>query len=386
MDAVPRGQAWLRGLGGSRARSRSPCRREKGCSSRDGYRHRQLHVPAGYEFKLPSLQELKALETEGLQKLFATEATALRADLSYLLADQVQHAVADFLAPARAWLEDAATNQKEWLQQAENYIGKACLLADKLNIAAAPLLPGNQAWSGVATVPVSAALGRILHDLRVRNAAGSCGLDREEVEEVEAALCEMEIAAAEVETARPDSSPALQLLESAPGGSQEAELGSSPLPTSPTPGNSPTFPAPPTQEIDRFFSTPCLPLLQQAPPPRQQRRRKAYDMANIRHSARLASRPAMPAMRRAQINLCRLLGLPADEEDQNSMEQVLKEYVAMYDTSLPDFAIAALTNLLCVGDEYMEQLDDALIGLAGQGIEGLLDAEGAPAVGVAAEE
>ncbi|WVZ78136.1 hypothetical protein U9M48_025897 [Paspalum notatum var. saurae] len=92
----------------------------------------------------------------------------------------------------------------------------------------------------------------------------------------------------------------------------------------------------------------------------------------------------MPAMKRAQVNLCRRLGFPTEEEGHNSVEQALKDYVAMFDTALPDFAIAALSNLLGVDDEYIEQLDEALIGMVGQGIDGLIAGEGIPAAGVAA--
>ncbi|WVZ50864.1 hypothetical protein U9M48_002075 [Paspalum notatum var. saurae] len=148
--AWPLGRAWSWGLDGRRVRSRSPDRRGTGRASRNGYRRHHLHVPAGFEFKLPSLEELAALDREGLQKMFSTQAAALRTDLSHLLADHVQSSVADLLAPARAWLEDAVTTQKQWLHNAESYINKACQLADKINIAAAPLLPGNQACSRVA--------------------------------------------------------------------------------------------------------------------------------------------------------------------------------------------------------------------------------------------
>lgn len=75
--------------------------------------------------------------------------------------------VSAVLAPARAWLEDTLAKQKRWLIQAGSYIGKACILglADKLNIAKAPQLPGNQAWSEAAMVLVSVVMSRILHDL-----------------------------------------------------------------------------------------------------------------------------------------------------------------------------------------------------------------------------
>ncbi|KAJ1271128.1 hypothetical protein BS78_06G105100 [Paspalum vaginatum] len=179
-------------------------------------------------------------------------------------------------------------------------------LADKLNVAVAPLLPGNQAWSGVATVPVSTAMGRILRDLPACNASGSCGPERDSVAEVEAALREMEIAAAGSEMVglpRPDSPLAhvQRPHESVLGGMQEAEKGSSPLPASPTQERSSLLPASLTQEIHCCFSTPSLPLQPAPPPPR---RCRTYDMTNVRRSARLANRPAMPAMRRPQINLC----------------------------------------------------------------------------------
>jgi hypothetical protein len=50
-----------------------------------------------------------------------------------------------------------------------------------------------------------------------------------------------------------------------------------------------------------------------------------------------------------------------------------------------DVAIATITNLLGVDDLCMEQLDATLIGMVGQGIDGL-DVEGAPSIGTTAEE
>jgi len=44
-------------------------------------------------------------------------------------------------------------------------------------------------------------------------------------------------------------------------------------------------------------------------------------------------------------------------------------------------AIAALTSLLGVDDEYTEQLDEVLIGMVGQGIDDPIAGEGIPAAG-----
>ncbi|KAJ1275726.1 hypothetical protein BS78_05G158000 [Paspalum vaginatum] len=261
-------------------------------------------------------------------------------------------------------MDDASTKQKLWLQQAERYIEKACHLADKLSIATAPLLPGNEASSGGPTVPISVVVGRILRALLAHAADGpgsdqalaeaapsdmeisppgsiaaadSGGLGSDHVP-VDAALCDMVVHPSGCEMDNPV-------------GTQEA----APLPPLQEDGSF-MLPVSLTQEICRFFSTPSSPLLQPAPPPRQPRRRKTYDMKNVRRSVRLANRPAMPAMKRVQITLCRRLGFPADADDDGHppLEQVLKDYVAMFDTSLPDYAIAALANLLGTDDEQTE--------------------------------
>ena len=109
-------------------------------------------------------------------------------------------------------------------------------------------------------------------------------------------------------------------------------------------------------------------------------------MTKVRRSARLANRPAMPALKRAQIILCQRLGLTAEETNHNSVEQALKKYVAMFNTALPEPGTAALTSLLGIDDEHTEQLDEALIGLVGQGIDGINPMEGVPAAGGAVDE
>lgn len=60
--------------------------------------------------------------------------------------------------------------------------------------------------------------------------------------------------------------------------------------------------------LDVFFRTPPPPVMSAGPDqPRQVqgRRRRVYDMSKVRRSARLAKKPALPAVKKAQINLCR---------------------------------------------------------------------------------
>ena len=397
----PQGSAW------TRTRSRSPRRREFGRSSHgggDGRRHQQLHVPAGFELKLPSLEELRARDNVGLQKMFATEAATLRTDLSHLLEDQVQRPVENLLAPARAWLHDAAVKQQQWLRQADDYITKACHLADRLNIATVPLLPGNRAWSSADTVPVSRAMGRILCAIPAHTSGGDGGPFIDHVDEMVVSMRELEIVTDSVVDVAADSGAAAaaacevtagcskvvgSLVEPA-SDSEVVELPGSPREHRSTVAATGASQVPlpsPTQAIHGcFFSTPPLPLLKEAPPLPQQRRRRTYDMTKVRRSARLANRPAMPALKRAQIILCQWLGLTAEETNHNSVEQALKKYVAMFNTALPEPVTAALTSLLGIDDEHTEQLDEALIGLVGQGIDGINPMEGVPAAGGAVDE
>jgi len=68
--------------------------------------------------------------------------------------------------------------------------------------------------------------------------------------------------------------------------------------------------------LDVFFATPPPPVITLQPEvslqPRTHRRR-TYDMSKVHRSARLASKPAIPSMKKAQLNLCHQLGLLDDE-------------------------------------------------------------------------
>ncbi|PAN41511.1 hypothetical protein PAHAL_8G049300 [Panicum hallii] len=90
-------------------------------------------------------------------------------------------------------------------------------------------------------------------------------------------------------------------------------------------------------------------------------------MSKVRRSASLASKPAMPALKKAQINLCHQLGLLYDE--RAPIEQVLIDYINMYSGPLPQHIVAVLSSFFGIHDEFAIQLDEAMMELAGVGID-----------------
>ena len=90
-------------------------------------------------------------------------------------------------------------------------------------------------------------------------------------------------------------------------------------------------------------------------------------MSKVRRSARLAAKPAMPALKKAQINLCHQLGLIVDE--RAPIEKALIDYINMYKGTLPQDVVAALSTFFGIHDEFAIQLDEAMMGLAGVGID-----------------
>jgi hypothetical protein len=119
------------------------------------------------------------------------------------------------------------------------------------------------------------------------------------------------------------------------------------------------------QGVDTLFSTPPAPILQQ-PAARRTRRCRTFDMAKVRRSARLAVKPSIPAVQKAQRNLCRKLGIGNDE--LQPIDDVLKDFVAMFQGPLPEHVVAALTALFGLDDDGAEVLDDALLHHAGQAL------------------
>ncbi|CAO2199552.1 unnamed protein product [Urochloa humidicola] len=141
-------------------------------------------------------------------------------------------------------------------------------------------------------------------------------------------------------------------------------------------GGSPTVPVQPpapTEEprgVHAFFTkapTPALPL--STPVARPPRQRRVYDMSNVRRSARLAKKPALQAGAKAQINLCRKLRLPG--VDLNPIEQVIADFIAMYNGPLPEYVLAGLSTMFGLDDAVIDDMDDALLQLVGQEVDDL---------------
>ncbi|CAN6311750.1 unnamed protein product [Urochloa humidicola] len=118
-------------------------------------------------------------------------------------------------------------------------------------------------------------------------------------------------------------------------------------------------------EIDDLFTAPASPL-HRCPPVRAPRRRWGFDMSAVRRSARLAAKPAMPSLQRAQNNLLRKLGLQVD--DHTPIEEVLREYVKSITGPLPEYIIAALATLLDLDDDDKDKMTKALLQHAGDGV------------------
>jgi hypothetical protein len=116
--------------------------------------------------------------------------------------------------------------------------------------------------------------------------------------------------------------------------------------------------------VDALFSVIEAPLLQQ-PAPCRTRQRRDFDMTTIRRSARLAKRPAVPTMERAQRNLCRKLGIPAEE--QQPIDDVLRDFISMFQGPLPDHIIAALSAMFDL-DDGSNLLHDVLLQHVGEAL------------------
>jgi hypothetical protein len=89
-------------------------------------------------------------------------------------------------------------------------------------------------------------------------------------------------------------------------------------------------------------------------------------MSAVRRSARLAKKPAVPAVECAQRNLCRKLGLPAVESEP--IETVLQDFIAMFRGPLPPHIVGALTAIFNLDDDDTDKLDDALLQHAGTAV------------------
>jgi len=90
-------------------------------------------------------------------------------------------------------------------------------------------------------------------------------------------------------------------------------------------------------------------------------------MSSVRRSARLSTTRPMTQMQRAQRNLCRKLGILNDEVAR-------QEFVDMFNGPLPVDVDAALNEIFNLNDNEVEAMDNALIGIVGEGVDDLQDA------------
>ena len=75
----------------------------------------------------------------------------------------------------------------------------------------------------------------------------------------------------------------------------------------------------------------------------------------------------MTQMQRAQCNLCRKLGILNDEVAR-------QEFVDMFNGPLPADVDAALNEIFNLNNNEVEAMDNALIGIVGEGVDDLQDA------------
>jgi hypothetical protein len=77
-------------------------------------------------------------------------------------------------------------------------------------------------------------------------------------------------------------------------------------------------------------------------------------------------------MERCQRVLFKRLGI-LNNEDGASIEQVLAQYIAMFNGPLPPHVIAALTAIFGIDDDEQDAMDAALISLVGEGVAEVAD-------------
>lgn len=98
-------------------------------------------------------------------------------------------------------------------------------------------------------------------------------------------------------------------------------------------------------------------------------------MTAVRISARLAKKPAIPAVERTQRNLWRKLGVSDDEF--KPIEKILQEFIAMFSCPLPGNIVDAMTALFRLDDDEEDDINDALIEHAGETSDDLQQDSGA---------
>ncbi|EEE55243.1 hypothetical protein OsJ_03125 [Oryza sativa Japonica Group] len=353
-----------------RERTRSPRRRDRGGANRSGGGTRRTADPVYDSSKLMNIPLLHK--------------SANQAEVGEF---RLLHALhnSSFL------YQEPQTNALSPVSQLQ----RLSIIADK---AATPALSGRpakpriEAWFQNAAwepIPVEHAFARIKSALPPPTSTTTC-------QQVEEALLRIELAAAATDPPwgkgghlmLPPSPPAVQVV---PTGAMEIDDIVAPPPPSPvaTQLAQAAASASPisTGVLDALFASPPQPIIASPPrsPPRSPCARPLHMGRRLkirtrqhsqptRRSERIAKQPARPTMERCQRVLFKRLGL--NGEEGASIEQVIAEYVAMFDGPLPAHVIAALTTIFGIDDEEQETMDAALISLVGEGIaDAVEDAE-----------
>ncbi|CAN6249830.1 unnamed protein product [Urochloa humidicola] len=336
--------------------------------------------------------DLRNKSVQDLQNLFAAHAYALKTTFAFLFNNKVSHIDAS----------NPNMHMQMHVDNAQEYMEKACRFAARLG------LDGDAAWSAApaSECEVEVSTARVFDRIK-------SSLQAPSVQDVEAALDALQFAGPPIQvTAAEFCSVPLQTASGAP---EHAALGRAIQAAGPETGlmegadgscskdttadHDDTGPArtqagphaaklvegpdhhADTQEanddiydgIDTLFSTPPPPIVDQ-PPARRPRQRRIFDMTAVRRSARLAKKPTIPTVEKAQRNLCRKLRLTDDE--LVPLETVLAEFIGMFTGPLPEHIIAALTTIFGLEDEGADMLNAALLEHAGEGVEDLLLEDG----------
>ncbi|CAO2037836.1 unnamed protein product [Urochloa humidicola] len=349
-------------------------------------RHRSLVDP------LPDADQLGVISATNLHEIFRAKALELK----------------HTLLQARGSCTDA------WLQEATDYINKACGLAAQTG---GTPQPGNVAWSASgehlipsslvfdrlrrAMAPSVAELERALHAIELRNnAVATAAMAAATAEPAPGAGNELGQASERPNSAGSDRDRAVQTAPIPPmgqpwtvdasmtqanntGRSKENTVQAQPISAPQSPSSAGRSPLRDPSMADNgdaamigdLFSMPT-PAVLPSLPPRAPRKRRTFDMSVVRRSARLANKSVQPPVLRAQRTLCRKLGIPADE--LRSIDDVLQDFISMFTGPLPDSIMAAMTAVFDLDDEDAEDVNDALLRHADEAIDDLQEGLEAP--------
>lgn len=97
--------------------------------------------------------------------------------------------------------------------------------------------------------------------------------------------------------------------------------------------------------------------------------RKRYNTGAKRRSARIAKQPALPTMERCQRVLFKRMGWLPGSDNAASMEEVLAQYVTMFEGPLPQHTIVALTAVFGIDIEDDDNPTDSLVEMVGEGVD-----------------